>query len=116
MGHSTTTKRCSSIFDLGPLTPKIYSPKLALWVIESVIVYMDVCHGSVGHSVDTKTCMWVGPTLVATATTFGLGAESSRLLALCMYSCTHYVQTYAVTYITYNGSGISVYTACLTFK
>jgi len=26
MWHST--KRCSSIFDLGPLTPKIYSPKL----------------------------------------------------------------------------------------
>jgi len=23
-----TTNRCSSIFDLGPLTPKIYSPKL----------------------------------------------------------------------------------------
>jgi len=23
-----TTKRCSLIFDLGPLTPKIYSPKL----------------------------------------------------------------------------------------
>jgi len=46
-------------FDLGPLTPKIYSPKFALWVIESVIVYMDVCHGSVGQSVHTKTCMWV---------------------------------------------------------
>jgi len=26
MWHSI--KRCSSIFDLGPLTPKIYSPKL----------------------------------------------------------------------------------------
>jgi len=25
-----TTKRCSSIFDLSPLTPKIYSPKFAL--------------------------------------------------------------------------------------
>jgi len=24
-----STKRCSSIFDLGPLTPKIYSPKFA---------------------------------------------------------------------------------------
>jgi len=40
MWHSA--KR-SSIFDLDPLMPKIYSPKLALWVIESVIVYMDVC-------------------------------------------------------------------------
>jgi len=29
-----------------PLTPKMYSPKFALWVIESVIVYMDVCDGS----------------------------------------------------------------------
>ena len=36
------TKRCSSMFDLGPLSPKIYSPKLALWVIESVIVYISV--------------------------------------------------------------------------
>jgi len=47
MCHSA--KRCSSIFDLGPLTPKIYSPKLALWtwVIELVIVHMDECHGSV---------------------------------------------------------------------
>jgi len=79
MWHST--KRCSSIFDLGPITPKIYFPKLALWVIESVIVsvWTCVCHGSVGQSVHTKTCMWVGPTLVAT--TFGLGAESSRLPA-----------------------------------
>ena len=74
MWHST--KRCSSIFDLGPLKPKICSPKLALWVIESVIVYMNVCRGSVGQSVHRKTCMWVGPTLVAMATTFGLGAES----------------------------------------
>jgi len=77
MWHST--KHCSYIFNLGPLTPKIYSPKLALWVIESVIVYMDVCRGSVGQSVHTKTCIWVGPTLVAMATTFGLGAESIRL-------------------------------------
>ena len=75
-----STKR-SSIFDLRPLTPKIYSQKLALRVIESVIIYMDVCHGSVGQSVHTKTCMWVGPTLVAMATIFGLGAESRRLPA-----------------------------------
>jgi len=74
MWHSTN--RCSSIFDFGTLTPKIYPSKLALWVIESVIVYIDVCHGSVGQSVHTKTCMWVRPTLVAMATTFGLGAES----------------------------------------
>jgi len=33
-----STKRCYSIFDLGPLTPKIYSPKFALWVTESVVV------------------------------------------------------------------------------
>jgi len=36
------------------------------------------------QSVHTKTCMWVGPTLIAMATTFGLGAESSRLPA-CVY-------------------------------
>jgi len=29
----------------------------------------------------TKTYMWMGPTLVAMATTFGLGAEYSRLPA-----------------------------------
>ena len=46
---------------------------------------MEVCHGSVGQSVHTKNYMWVGPTLVAMATTFGLGAESSRLPAcLCV--------------------------------
>jgi len=28
--HVAPYKRCSSIFDLGPLTPKIYSPKFAL--------------------------------------------------------------------------------------
>jgi len=79
-----STKRCSSIFDLGPLTHKIYSAKLALWVIESVEVYMDVCHGTVGLSVHTKTCMWVGPNLDAMAMTFGLGAESSRLPACAL--------------------------------
>jgi len=82
-----STKRCSSIFDLGPLTPKIYSPKLTLWVIESVIVYMDVRHGSVGQSVHTKTCMWVGTTLVAMATTFGRGEES--IAYRLVYLATH---------------------------
>jgi len=27
--HDPSTKRCSSVFELGPLTPKIYSPTLA---------------------------------------------------------------------------------------
>jgi len=66
---------------------KIYSPKFALCVIESIIVYMDVCHSSVWQSVHTKTCMWVWPTLVAMATTFGLGVEYSRLLACLCYFC-----------------------------
>ena len=86
MWHSA--KSCSSTFDLGPLMPKIYFPKLALWVIESFIVYMDVCHGSVGQSVRTKTCMWVGLTLVAMATTFGLDTESSCLPACLRISCS----------------------------
>ena len=72
-----STKLFSQIFDLGPLTPKVYSPKLAVSVIESVVVYIDLLHSSIGQSVHTKTCMWVGPTLVAMATTSGLGAESS---------------------------------------
>ena len=41
-----------------------------------------------GQSVHTKTCMWVGPPLVAMATTFGLRAESSRLPACLNICCT----------------------------
>ena len=52
-----STKRCSSIFDLGPLTPKIYSPKFALWVIEPV---------------DSRS-LWV---MVCGSKKVGLGAES----------------------------------------
>ena len=49
-----TTNLFSSIFDLGPLTPKIYSPKFS----------------SVGHWVSHS--LWV---IVCGSTTFGLGAE-----------------------------------------
>ena len=49
-----TTKLFSSIFDLGPLTPKIYSPKFAY----------------VGHWVSHS--LWV---IVCGSTTFGQGAE-----------------------------------------
>ena len=51
-----TTKLFSLIFDLCPLTPKIYSPKFHLWVTESVIV--------------------------CGSTTFGLGAEIQSLTGL----------------------------------
>jgi len=44
---------------------------------------MDVCDGSVGQSVHIKTCMWVGPTLVAIATTFGLVAYRLVDLLFC---------------------------------
>jgi len=46
MLHST--KCCSSIFDLGPLMPKIYSPKFSMAHV----------WWQLGQSVHTKTCMW----------------------------------------------------------
>ena len=66
---------------------------MAQWVTESVIVYMDVCHGSVGQSVHTahKDLHVGGATLVAMATTFGLGAESSRLPA-CHIARFYFIQ------------------------
>jgi len=79
----------SSIFDLGPLTPKIDSPKfkfsqnclqLGLYGTQTA----DVCTYQVvfwdGRLNGTMYNV-VGPTLVAMATKFGLGAESSRLPA-----------------------------------
>jgi len=71
MWHST--KLFSSIFDLGPLTPKIYSPKF----------FMTRLWWQLGQSVHTKTC---GAHLVAMATTFGLGAEmqSPTGLSVCL--------------------------------
>jgi len=81
------TKRCSSSFDLGPLTPKIYSPKFAqnrlcqlVWQIDNnnnnnnnkVWAYQGVFGD--GRFNGTMQNV-VGPTLVAMVMKFGLGVE-----------------------------------------
>jgi len=79
---TSSTKRCSSIFDLGALTPKIYSQKLFL----HKIAYKSACKadrpemfeptvGVFGDGRFNGTMQNVGPTIVAMATKFGLGAE-----------------------------------------
>ena len=81
MWHST--KLFSSIFDLGPLTPKIYSPKFAVAQNRLSVVLYDRYTGDVwayygvfgdGRFNGTMQNV-VGPTLVAMAMTLGLGAE-----------------------------------------
>jgi len=68
LGHqfsiTKTTKHCSSIFDLGPLTPIIYYPKFSYGAC--VMTARAIC---------AHKDMHVGTTLVAMAMTFGLGAE-----------------------------------------
>ena len=79
----TLQKRCSSIFDLDPLTPKIYSPKVAQnreWFISRLAWQIDRrCLDLLGVFGDGRfngtMQNVVGPTLVAMATTFGLGEE-----------------------------------------
>ena len=75
MWHST--KRCSLIFDLGPLTPKIYSPELL-----AITLHYDVATrgralgtaaslpGESRQSTERRRLI-----LVAMATKFGLGTE-----------------------------------------
>jgi len=86
MSHST--KRCSSIFDLGLLTPKIYSPKFGTKSPISRFVQQTDrrCLGLLGgfrgwpiHRNHTKCC---GPTLVAMATKFGQFLNKSRISRL----------------------------------
>jgi len=87
-----STKHCSSIFGLGPLTPKIYSHNL------HKIAYKSACmadrpemfgptRGFAGMADSMEPCkmLW-GPTLVAMATKFGLGAEiqSPTGLSVCL--------------------------------
>jgi len=75
MWHST--KRCSSIFDLGPLTPKIYSPKFACWSLSQ--------SSSISMSHWDSHSLWV---TVFASTTFELDAESSCLPACVnMFVC-----------------------------
>jgi len=75
-----STKRYSSIFDLGPLTPKILLPKICT---KSPITRL-VRHrpemsgpnrGFRGWPIQWNHAKCCGPTLVAMATKFGLGAE-----------------------------------------
>jgi len=79
MWHST--KLFSMIFDLGPLTPKIYSPKFAQNRQKSACMadrpeMFGPTRGFSGMADSTEPCkmLW-GPTLVAMTTKFGLGAE-----------------------------------------
>jgi len=85
LGHqfsmTKTTKLFSYTFDLGPLTPKIYSPKFAkkssitrlVWQIDRRCLHIP--GGFRDGRFNRTTQNVVGPTLVAMATTFGLGAE-----------------------------------------
>jgi len=131
---TTSTKHCSSIFDLGPLTPKIYSQKLGtkspisrlVWQIDwRCLGLLGGCWG-MADSMETCKMLWGrpllpwqlnfgkfglffhkiaytsacmahrcrldmfgttrGPILVAIATTFRLGAESSGLPACSGFS------------------------------
>ena len=75
-----STKRCSSIFDLGPLMPKIYSPKFAQnrlsrlsWQIDRRCLGLP--GGIWGWPIQWNHAKCCGPTLVAMAMKFGLGAE-----------------------------------------
>ena len=77
----SSTKHCSSIFDLGPLTPKIYSPKICtkslitrlVWQIDQRCLGLPGVSGN-GRFNGTMQNV-VRPTLVEMATKFGLGAE-----------------------------------------
>jgi len=77
MTHST--KHCSSIFDLGPLTPKIYSPNFAkkspitLLVGQTDRRCLSIPGGFRGWPIQWNHAKCCGPTLVAMAMKFGLG-------------------------------------------
>jgi len=70
MWHST--KLFSSIFNLGPLTPKIVLPKKS--PISRLVWQIDR-RGFGGWPIQWNHAECCGPTLVAVAMTFGLGAE-----------------------------------------
>ena len=78
--HNPSTKLFSSIFELGPITPKNLLPEIGqktrltwlVWHIDRRCLRLP--GGRPGG----------GPTLVAMATTFALGAESNRLPA-CLF-------------------------------
>jgi len=74
MWHST--KRCSSIFDLGPLMLKICTKSPISWLVWQIDRR---CLGLPGDfrawPIQWNYANVVGPTLVAMATKFGLGME-----------------------------------------
>ena len=78
-----STKLCSSVFDLVPITPKIYSPKLFLHKIAYKLACMadrpemfGPTRGFLGMADSTKPCkmLWDRP-FFTTALNFWLGAE-----------------------------------------
>jgi len=84
MWHST--QRCSSIFDLCPLTPKIYSPKFGTKSPVSRLVWqidrrcLGLLRGFRGWPIQWNHTKCCGPTLVAMATKFGLKSPITRLV------------------------------------
>ena len=74
---TSSTKRFSLIFDLGSLTPKIYSPKSPIsrlvWQIDRRCLGLP--GGFQGWPIQWNHAECCGPTFVAMATKFGLGAE-----------------------------------------
>ena len=75
----SSKKRCSSIFDLGPLTPKICTKSPISRLVSFVWQIHRRCLGLSGVFGDGQfngtVQNVVGPTLVAMATKFELGAE-----------------------------------------
>ena len=92
--HDPSTKRCSSIFDLGPLTPKIYSPKLLAITLKfggcNFVTSLTTCkifapNGVLQSGRFNGTMQNVaGPTLVAMAMKFGLFLHKIA----CKLACT----------------------------
>jgi len=95
MMHST--KPLSSIFDLGPLNRKIYSPKFGtkspisrlVWQIDRKCLVLLGFFWGMADSIEPCKMLW-GPTLVAMATTFALGSNSPTgffCLSVCLCLC-----------------------------
>jgi len=129
MWHST--KRCSSIFDLGFLTPKIYSPKLLAITLH---YHVAICGRALGSSALPRES-WQStelrglPLLPWQRTKFGLGAEiwsPTGLLYVCFgrefyhffISRRCYWLTQLITWHVWRGKLSSMhgtYTLCLVY-
>ena len=90
-----STERCSSIFDLGPLTPKLYSPKFGTKSHISRLVWQidRRCFGPTrgfrGWPIQWNHAKCCGPILVAMTTKFGLGAEIQSATGLSYHSISY---------------------------